>query len=109
MSKSSHKSTLGVTVHSPGTVANLVCGFDILGLALNAPYDIMKLTLLNEPNVIIHNKDNFNLPTEPEKNVAVAVGSQRCVDEDRRIVSSRIGVVVSQGIEGFPDRRAVPG
>ena len=31
-----------VTVHSPGTVANLVCGFDILGLALNAPYDVMK-------------------------------------------------------------------
>src|SRR4029078_8616488 len=62
-----------VTVHSPGTVANLVCGFDILGLALNAPYDMMKLKLLDEPKVIIHNKDNFNLPTEPEKNVAGVV------------------------------------
>src|SRR6185436_16496896 len=62
-----------VTVHSPGTVANLVCGFDILGLALNAPYDIMKVGLLDEPTVIIHNKDNFNLPTEPEKNVAGVV------------------------------------
>jgi homoserine kinase len=30
-----------ITVHSPGTVANLGCGFDILGLAVNAPYDIM--------------------------------------------------------------------
>src|SRR6188508_224469 len=62
-----------VTVHSPGTVANLVCGFDILGLALNAPYDVMKVKLLDEPKVIIHNKDNFNLPTEPEKNVAGVV------------------------------------
>ena len=62
-----------VTVHSPGTVANLVCGFDILGLALNAPYDVMKLKLLDEPKVIIRNKDNFNLPTEPEKNVAGVV------------------------------------
>src|SRR6188474_2798142 len=62
-----------VTVHSPGTVANLVCGFDILGLALNAPYDVMKLKLLDKPEVIIHNKDNFNLPTEPEKNVAGVV------------------------------------
>ena len=62
-----------VTVHSPGTVANLVCGFDILGLALNEPYDVMKLSLLDEPKVIIKNKDEFNLPTEAEKNVAGVV------------------------------------
>ncbi|MBK9463243.1 MAG: homoserine kinase [Chitinophagaceae bacterium] len=62
-----------VKVHSPGTVANLVCGFDILGMALSEPYDVMEVTLLDEPNVIIHNKDNFDLPTEPEKNVAGVV------------------------------------
>jgi len=70
-----HTGDLGgsVKVHSPGTVANLVCGFDILGMALKEPYDIMELTLIDEPKVIIHNKDNFNLPTEPEKNVAGVV------------------------------------
>lgn len=62
-----------VKVHSPGTVANLVCGFDILGLALCEPYDIMEITLLDEPKVIIHNRDNYNLPTEAEKNVAGGV------------------------------------
>ena len=62
-----------VKIHSPGTVANLVCGFDILGLALSEPYDVMELTLLDEPRVIILNKDRFNLPTEPEKNVAGVV------------------------------------
>lgn len=62
-----------VKIKSPGTVANLVCGFDILGLALNEPFDIMELKLLDEPEVIIHNKDNFNLPAEPEKNVAGVV------------------------------------
>jgi homoserine kinase len=62
-----------VKVHSPGTVANLVCGFDILGLALGDPYDIMEITLLDEPKVIIHNRDNYNLPTEAEKNVAGVV------------------------------------
>ena len=62
-----------VKIHSPGTVANLVCGFDILGMALSEPYDVMEVTLLDEPNVIIHNKDNFDLPTEPEKNVAGVV------------------------------------
>jgi homoserine kinase len=60
-------------VHCPGTVANLVCGFDILGLALNEPYDIMEVKLINEPKVIIHNRDAFNLPTDAEKNVAGVV------------------------------------
>jgi len=62
-----------IKVYAPGTVANLVCGFDILGLALNEPCDIMEITLLDEPKVIIHNRDEFNLPTDPEKNVAGVV------------------------------------
>lgn len=62
-----------ITVKCPGTVANLVCGFDILGLALNEPSDIMRLKLLDEPKVVIINKDEFNLPTEPERNVAGVV------------------------------------
>ncbi len=62
-----------VKVHSPGTVANIVCGFDILGLALSEPYDVMEVMLLDRPEVIIHNRDIFNLPTEAEKNVAGVV------------------------------------
>ncbi|HVT83786.1 MAG TPA: homoserine kinase [Chitinophagaceae bacterium] len=62
-----------VKIKSPATVANLVCGFDILGMALNEPYDIMQLKLLNEPKVVIHNNDAFGLPTEPERNVAGVV------------------------------------
>ena len=62
-----------VTVKCPATVANLVCGFDILGMALSEPYDIMKLRLIDEPKVIITNKDDYDLPTEPEKNVAGVV------------------------------------
>ena len=63
----------GIKVKCPATVANLVCGFDILGMALNEPFDLMTLKLLDEPKVIIRNKDAFNLPTEPEKNVAGVV------------------------------------
>jgi homoserine kinase len=62
-----------ITVKCPGTVANLVCGFDILGMALNEPNDLMTMRLLNEPKVVIRNKDAFNLPTDPEKNVAGVV------------------------------------
>lgn len=60
-------------IKAPGTIANLVCGFDILGLALEAPYDIMELTMLDTPEVIIHNIDDFQLPTDPQKNVAGVV------------------------------------
>ncbi len=59
-----------VKVYSPGTVANLVCGFDVLGLALNEPNDIMTVRLADHPGVVIHNEDEFNLPTEPQHNVA---------------------------------------
>lgn len=62
-----------VKIKAPGTVANLVCGFDILGLAVNDPCDIMEFKLLNEPKVIIRNRDEYNLPTDPLKNVAGVV------------------------------------
>jgi homoserine kinase len=59
-----------ITVHAPATIANLVCGFDVLGLALNDPCDIMELSLSEEPGLRIQHKDSFNLPTIPEQNVA---------------------------------------
>jgi homoserine kinase len=61
-----------VTVRSPATVANIVCGFDILGLALNDPLDTFVIRKTNKRGVTISNKDNYNLPTEPEKNVSGA-------------------------------------
>lgn len=69
----SSRGGFGCLVQCPATVANLVCGFDILGMALEQPFDIMKLKLIDEPKVIITNNDNYNLPTEAEKNVAGVV------------------------------------
>lgn len=59
-----------VKIRVPATVANLVCGFDILGMAIHEPYDEMELTLSETPEIIIKHKDQFGLPEEPEKNVA---------------------------------------
>jgi homoserine kinase len=59
-----------VTILSPGTVANLVCGFDVLGLALNDPCDVMTLTLTDRPGLVIRNIDDYGLPEDPVKNVA---------------------------------------
>ena len=61
-----------VKAFSPGTVANMVCGFDILGFCLNDPCDEMWLKLIDKKTVIIHPDPEYNLPTDPEKNVAGA-------------------------------------
>ncbi len=59
-----------VTIKSPASVSNLCCGFDILGMALNEPYDTMQLSLKDEPGIIIQHTDHFNLPVEATKNIA---------------------------------------
>jgi homoserine kinase len=61
-----------ITIHAPATVANMVCGFDVLGFAVNDPYDIMKIRFSDRHGITIVNEDAYNLPLEPEKNVAGA-------------------------------------
>jgi homoserine kinase len=61
-----------ITIHAPATVANLVCGFDVLGLCLAEPYDIMQVRLLDEKQIIIRTTDNFPLPRDPAMNTAGA-------------------------------------
>src|SRR5450432_1713786 len=61
-----------ITVHAPATVANLVCGFDVLGLCLTEPYDVMRVRLLDKRQVIIRTTDNFPLPSDPALNTAGA-------------------------------------
>jgi homoserine kinase len=62
------------TIHiaAPATIANLVCGFDILGLALDAPADPMQITLSDTPGLRIRHTDGYALPVVPEQNVAGA-------------------------------------
>ena len=75
-----------VKVHAPATVANMVCGFDILGFALEAPYDEMVLRLIDErgmtdPEVYQHanldrrlfSKIRSNRDYRPAKNTALAL------------------------------------
>ena len=58
-----------VTVHSPAGVGNLVCGFDVIGMALNEPYDIITLQILDEPVINIKHTDKFSLPEDPKNNL----------------------------------------
>jgi homoserine kinase len=68
-----------VRVHAPATVSNVVCGFDCLGFALTSPVDVFELRKFDERSIRIVNHDNFDLPTDPTKNVA-AVALQAMMD-----------------------------
>jgi homoserine kinase len=65
-----------IKIKAPATVANMVCGFDILGFAVNDPYDEMEMRIVNravgQAAITIINIDDYNLPTDPELNVAGA-------------------------------------
>lgn len=59
-----------IRIKAPATVANIVCGFDVLGMAVNDPYDDMIVRLTGEPGIRIKHTDDFGLPEEADKNVA---------------------------------------
>ncbi len=61
-----------VRVLAPATVANLVCGFDVLGMCLDSPNDLMEVKILEEKKIIIHSADGYPLPTDPMQNTAGA-------------------------------------
>ncbi len=61
-----------VQVLAPATVANLVCGFDVLGMCLNEPNDLMEIKLLDEKKIVIISADGYPLPLDPALNTAGA-------------------------------------
>ncbi|MGY3054678.1 homoserine kinase [Pedobacter sp. UYEF25] len=63
-----------VKVFAPATVANVVCGFDVLGFAVNEPGDVVDMKLTDKPGVIITKitGDDGKLPLAPEKNTVSA-------------------------------------
>jgi homoserine kinase len=65
-----------IRVLAPATVANVVCGFDCLGFALDGPFDEMTIRRVDDPGIRIIHHDAYGLPAEPERNVAgVAAGA----------------------------------
>jgi homoserine kinase len=62
---------------APATVANLGVGFDILGLALSAPGDIVQVVPREEPGARIMRieGDNGKLPHDPDKNTATVAAN----------------------------------
>lgn len=74
-----------VQVYSPATIANITCGFDVLGMALNYPGDKMVLRKSYYPGVRIINIWGANLPKLSNRNV--------------------VGVVLEKILENLPNNK----
>lgn len=61
-----------VHVYAPATVANVACGYDILGFAVSRPGDQIIARKNNKPGVIVSsiNGDGGKLPLDPSRNTA---------------------------------------
>lgn len=61
-----------IKVFAPATVANVACGFDVLGFAVDAPGDVVTMQLTDKPGIVITSitGDGGRLPKAAEKNTA---------------------------------------
>ena len=81
-----------VRVFAPATVANMICGFDILGFAVDKPGDEVYMQRVEESGVRIRSiqGDDGRLPLDPDKNTVSA-----CV----KMLLSHLGLEEEIGVE----------
>lgn len=80
-----------VKAFAPATVANVCCGFDILGFAVDSPGDEVILTEKSESGVVVKRivGDGGRLPLEANQNTASVA-----VQSFLRAISSTIGIEI---------------
>ena len=64
-----------IKAFAPATVANVACGFDIFGFAIQEPGDVVEVRRRDEPGIVITNitGDDGRLPRAAEKNAVTVV------------------------------------
>jgi homoserine kinase len=80
-----------VRAFAPATVANVSCGFDVFGFAVESPADEVILTLTEKPGVVIKEitGDDGRLPLDASKNT-----SGVAVEAFLRALDSSVGVEI---------------
>lgn len=93
-----------VKVRAPATIANLGPGYDLIGLALDGPRDLIEVALEEGEgdSVEIHGVGAESIPLDPKKNSAVVAG--RAVLERTRMAHLSLRMKV---IKGVPPRRGM--
>jgi len=65
-----------IKIKTPATAANLGAGFDVFGMALENPYDIIELETNDSLKIVVKGKNAGDIPTEPMRNTAGFVASE---------------------------------
>lgn len=81
-----------VRVFAPATVSNIGCGFDVFGMALDGPGDMVSARVAEGEGVVSVSVsgDGGRVPTDPARNCA-AVAAQAVLD---RLGGERVGVAL---------------
>lgn len=88
-----------VKIFAPATVANVACGFDILGFALEGPGDEIVLRLKGTPGISIQNNTKYpGIPTDPKQNTA-GIAVEAYLEK----------IASDQGIEIIIEKKIKPG
>ncbi len=94
-----------VTAFAPATVANVACGFDVFGFALEGPGDLVTARFSGDPGIRILEiiGDGGRLPIDPDRNVAGVVAREilAAAGIDRGVsLSINKGIPLSSGLGG---------
>ncbi|MGC6430874.1 MAG: homoserine kinase [Jejuia sp.] len=73
-----------IKIFSPATVANVSCGFDVMGFCLDNVGDEMVIRKIDKKGIYITKVEGFDLPMETEHNVAgvSALAMHEAIDVD---------------------------
>jgi homoserine kinase len=84
---------------APATVANLACGFDVLGLALEAPGDTVRAEIVDEPGVFLASieGDDGRLSRDPDANTAT-VAAKKLLERVEDLDGVGIRIELSKGL-----------
>ena len=91
-----------IRVFAPASTANLGCGFDVMGMALDGVGDVLRVRVAEGDSLTINNESEVDLPCDIEKNVITpavrafmdAVGKRAAVEitvEKKILPGSGIG------------------
>lgn len=58
-----------IRVFAPASTANLGCGFDVMGMALDGVGDVLRMSVWDGDSLVINNDSGMDLPSDIEKNV----------------------------------------
>jgi homoserine kinase len=76
-------------IRSPATSANLGAGFDVFGIALETPFDIIEIEKNDRMEIIVNGIGSEFIPKDPPKNTAGVVAS---------IIGKPVKITIHRGI-----------